>query len=96
MSLAKVCGQQSSKSAQPVAVLLLAAMVFNTWSVGFSRTVQGVLSSVVARRERGQYLSSFAFHGKHRVFSVLWLPAGSAASTCPRSPSTVSTAAVGF
>ena len=71
MSLMKCCGQQSCESFQPTAVLLLAVMVLNTWSVGYSRTVQGVLSSGVARRERGQYISSFAFHGKH--FSVVFL-----------------------
>lgn len=65
MSPVKGRGQQSREVTQPTAALLLAVLVVNTWSVGYSRTVQGVLSSTVARRERGQYLSSFAFHGKH-------------------------------
>ena len=45
------------------ALLLLMSVLWGVLSVADARTVQGVLTSVVARKEKGQYLSSFAFHG---------------------------------
>lgn len=63
------CDKDCERSGETmgVAVWLLLLVFVHLWSSGGGRSIQGVLSSTVARRERGQYLNSFAFHGEAQI-----------------------------
>ncbi|XP_070212870.1 integral membrane protein GPR180-like [Littorina saxatilis] len=49
---------------QPLTSALLVVVVLNALVFSDCRTIRGIVSSLLARREKGQYLSSFAFHGE--------------------------------
>ena len=55
---------------------ILISFVFNLW-VAQSKTIKGTFSSIQARKEKGQYLSTFGFHGENaNVLTVYYLNAG--------------------